>query len=328
MFKKILVGVMALTLLATSAYATVTVSSVKHTSWGDKRVTYGYITITGAPASAGYAVTARKLGLTMIERVILYPDASYPDVSWTYTGGTSGAISSSGYLVPMRGGWLDRKQVVLAGTGDSIKVTQMRGDGFATQDAETTICFVSPFSGNLARFHVQLPTVATGAAATTGLQDNIFAATDGVTLGSVADTGLTTGGPILRATNTTAGWYHGDTLYFLPNATDITARLAYSGRTTLGASIAATYANLYVPFGLGNYIKVVKKSGAELYAANAIPVYYVRDGALGSKFVANQYVAATAIRGGKHAGTPIVVDRVPTTTAGFTTVLYFMAIGN
>ena len=86
---------------------------------------------------------------------------------------------------------------------------------------------------------------------------------------------------------------------------------------------------LYVPFGLGNYIKVIKLSGAQLYAASAIPVYYVSAGAINNKFVANQYAAAAAaIRGGHHADQPIVVDRVPTTTDGFTTVLYFMAIGN
>ena len=331
MFKKILVGVIALSLLfASAASATVTISGAKHDVWGSKRVTYGYITITGAPTSSGYAVTAKKFGLNTLDKVILYPDNTYPGIDWTYTGsGSNGAASSTGYLVPMAQSLIDKRQVLLAGAGDSIKVTRLRGDGFVSVDAETCIVLVSPVQGCIGKLSAPMIFPSTGALGNTSLVDNIFTATDGLTMGCMSDTGGAYG-PIERATNTTHNWYRGDTLYFLPGATDYTARLAYSGRATVGAAVANTggVQNIYVPFGLGNYIKVTKMTGAQLYAANAMPMYYVPNGALASKFVANQYVAATPVRGGKNADQPIIPVRTPTTVNGFTTVLYFIAIGN
>ena len=323
MFKKILVGVIALSLLfASAASATVTISGAKHDVWGSKRVTYGYITITGAPTSSGYAVTARKLGLSTIDKVLLYPDATYPDVDWTYNGsGSNGSASTSGYLVPMLQSLIDKRQVVPLATSDSIRVRIMKPQSF-TADAETSLVLVTPISGNIARFHSPLSPMDTGAHATSAIGENIFTATDGITMGVMADTGLAGGGPIGRNTNTTLGWYRGDTLYFLPAYSDITAKLAYSGKNTLGAAVAATNATLYVPFGLGNYIKVTKMTGAQLYAANAVAVYYASKGALASKFIVSKAAGVPS------AADPIVVYRTPTTSSGFTTVLYFVAIGN
>jgi len=315
MFKKIFVGVIALSLLASSVYATVTAGPFKTTTWGNKRVTYGYVAITGAPTSSGYAVTARKLGLNIIERVFVYPSSTYPDVEWTYTGGSLGVSSSSGYFVPMRNSLIDKRQILSAGASDSIPVVSMKPGGWSA-DAETASVLIAPFSGSIARLYAPLPTCATVANGVTGLQDNIFAASDGVTLGSVSDTGLASGGPILRT-----NWCRGDTVYFLPAYSgDPAVRLGYSGRATMGAAVAG--ADLYVPFGLGNYIKVAKLSGAALYTAGARALHYVPNGALTAKFVANKTAGA------KVGADPIIVYRTPTTTTGFTTILYYMAIGN
>lgn len=311
MFKKILVGAMALLLIASASLATVTPSGVTKTTWGNKRIAMGTIVITGAPAALGYALTAKAIGLTKISQIYFYPNYSYPDYSWTYS-----STGTGGYIVPMRVGWLGKKQILAAGISDTISIVSMKPGNWAA-DADTATVLIQPVMGSIARFCVPKVIGTTEAHATTYKQDNVFTAGDGLTMGCVSDTGWVHGGPVLRD----SGYYNGDTLYFLP-AADPEDRLAYSGNNTLGAAVAGTYASLYVPFGQGNYIKVDKLTGAALYAAGARAVHYAPNGALTAKFLANK----TA--GPKIGALPITVDRVPTTSNGFTAYLYFIAIGN
>ena len=303
MFKKILVGVVALSLLATSAYATVTISGVKHTTWGNKRVVIGTATITGAPSNAnGYALTPAAIGLEKIESMLLTPySGSGVDYSWKYT---------SGYIVPFRKGWLDFEQVVSATAQDSFKCAAVVT--MAT-DADTTLLWVNPVLGPLSRF------VSMGCTGTTAAtyDDPIYTNADSTLYAQMGDT--IAGQMILRARTERA-----DTVFFDYNAS-AGDRLAYSG-TNLG-----NMGDLYVPWYDGKMIKVRYRTGAQMYAAGigaAIGyMMYCKNGEVDNKFVWKKTTGASLpasgiCTNGFYAAQP----NLPTNS--ITAVVYFVAIGN
>lgn len=299
MLKKILVGVMALSLVASSVFATVTGSSITRTTWGNKRVTMGTLTIAlASPNASGIAVTAKNVGLTSIDELIILQNASYLEYDWTFTKSGSG-----GYLVPIRRGWLDNEQVVVNTVQDSFACSSVVT--MAT-DADTTVMLISPTVGNLARF------VSGGCNATTAATYNDAQFTNaGATLyGNMADTVDT--GVLLRAR-----WLHADTVFFDYNA-DVGSRLAYCG-TSLG-----NMGDLYVPWYDGKMIKVKYMTGAQMYAAgiggSTGYMMYCKNGTNPAKFVWKDAAGAT-ITNGFHATIPNVA------TASFTAVVKFIAIG-
>ena len=144
-------------------------------------------------------------------------------------------------------------------------------------------------------------------------------AADGTTVVQVGDTANVTqfklrGGPTFA-----------DTLFFDDNGANKESRLYYSG-TGLG-----DMGTLYVPYGSGRLLKVLKSTGAALYALAATPMYYDYDttatklfsacaGNANSDFGADIAYGSLAPFRSHNAG---VVDNTVLTE----TTYWFMAVG-
>ena len=241
---------------ATAYGGTATVSAVTKTTWGNKRVAMGTITITGAYGANGIACTAHSLGLNKVEGVIFMSSG---------TGDSWIPKWSGGYItltVPYNSATSFRAATSAIAAGDSFKV---HNKALAAADQETCDVYVTVVPGT------------SGSIAAIGGLTTVGGTTEGTALYSMfmaADSstrmilGDTLDHPWVRILDGTL--VNADTLYFDYNGSDRTARLMYSG-TNL-----SNLGDLYVPYKNGKFIKIAKKTGATLYAAGAKPVYFVR----------------------------------------------------
>lgn len=304
MFKRCVIALVVLAFLSASASATVVVASRTNTVFGNKRIVMGTMTISGAPAAAGFAVTASAVGLRKIDKIFAISTTTGYEYSWGWTPSGTG-----GYMVPMRKGWLDTEQVVIPTVQDSFACARVVD---LTTGTDTTLIVIHPVAGPIAQF------VTGGCNATTAAtRTNAQFTNAGATLyGNMVDT-------VDTAVKLRAAWLHADTLFFDYNAT-VGERLAYCG-TSLG-----NMGDLYVPWYDGKMIKVKYMTGAQMYAAgiggNVGTMYYVKAGTNPAKFVWKKLTGATYPQGATTNGFHATLPNVASST--LTSAVYFIAIGN
>jgi len=319
MFKKLLVLASLIVFMFSNAYGGVTtVSSLKHTTWGNYRVTMGTLTVAGSYGANGVALTPRQLGLTTVFRTIIMPysgSVSSVNTDWYYNGSTylKGYQRNTNTFKPVN--------TSPAASDSLIIFNKAIGGG----DAETTNVFVAltgaspPFAGLLTRDAMGVAGLATS-------NYDKFCNADSSIQMIMCDTTL----DFPRVKQLGSLW-NADTLFFDYNATDAASRFMYTG-TMLGPSGP----DLYIPFGEANFIKVKKITGATRYSSGAVPVYYVRTNTnLCRQKLMSDVVGSIRNYNGALAdstytclpryfspGTEIESGRV------CTALLYFIAIGN
>ncbi|MFV9677967.1 MAG: hypothetical protein ACNYVW_10015 [Methanosarcinales archaeon] len=255
--KKILLGLVILCMMATSASA-ITITITKKENWGGSRVVYGYMAINDTYTDTGISLTPRALGLSNITNLVV-SDISSPVFGWLYD--------------------YDNETVRIYRSENSIfdpDLIPATSDSFTVTDAETPtnekLLCVSSFSGGPSAHFAVFDAKTAISSATKAYQH--FSAADGATTVAVLDTTLS---PLCNLDGVSCG----DTLYFDEDAENNYSSLMYSG-TGMGDR-----GHLYIPFGDGNYIKVAKQTSLEIYTAGAVALYYKDDSALGAKVIAD-----------------------------------------
>jgi hypothetical protein len=319
MFKKILVLASLLAFMCANAYGgTVVTSSVKKSTWGNKRVVMGSVLFSGSYSSTAFAFTPRVIGLTKVDEVVFIPN-SYTDAVYTpYITGTAPALYVNMYANRFNS---SKASITAPAATDTFTVLTK---ALVAADAETCNVLVSPAYGNIARL------VAPGIAASTinlALLHQSFGYADGTSYaGVVADSSL--GTVFLRG----ADYKGGDTLFWDYNATSRLTRFMYSG-TMMG-----DLGTLYVPLAGGHYLPIVKRdrggSASSIARIGAYPVYFRPSAALEAKFQCDA-TGTTNVTTGAMVDTTYtaLVQYNPSWAAiqsgtAISNSYYFIAIGN
>lgn len=255
--KKILLGLVILCMVAGNAFATQTVTILKRENWGASRITYGEIThISESYTAEGVTLSARTLGLDNMKILsITGIGSAVYSYAYDYTNEKMLLYYSNNN---------DNKPASSPATSDYFIVTD---DNSADSNGEPLL--ISPIAGTYAQFVVADGFNVSGSGDYTQVY---LAAADSSTLMAVGDT--TTTWVALRDK-----WIFADTLFFDDDATLASDRLMYSG-TQMG-----NHGDFYVPFGNGNFIKVLKKTSLHIYTAGAQPLYWDIDGGLDDKLL-------------------------------------------
>ena len=303
MFKRIALGIVAVALLSSSAMAQVYVSNRTQTTWGNKRVVFGTMLLSGSPTASGFAVTARNVGLTKIDEfIIANKTTTYLEYDWVFNKSGTG-----GYVAPVRRGWLDYKQVVAPSVQDSFACANIVT---LTTDADTTLVLISPVVGPISQFVSGACSPTTAATK----DDNQFTNAGGTLFGSIADT-------LDSQVRLRASWVRADTVFFDYNAT-AGSRLCYVG-TNLG-----NMGDLYVPWYDGKMIKVTYVAPTSRVAAgipaNTGTLYFCKNGTQPNRFVWKKTTGASLPQGACTNGFYAALPNVPGTVTGS---FYFIAIG-
>lgn len=254
MFKKLIAAFVVLVFFAGTAMAgTATLTNVTRTTWGNKRIVMGTMTISGAYGASGISCAPSKFGLRVVENVFFMPTVGYTqfNLSW----------ESSYVKVDYAEANTNKPATTTVAAADTFKV---KNKALTAADAETLLVTISPLfgCGPYATF------VALGAIQgdTEAKKDyNKFFAADSVTGVFVNDTVTCPQVGLLDASIVNA-----DTVFFDYNTANRGSRLMYSG-SNLG-----NMGDLYVPFRDGNFIKVTKATNSAITVAVAKPLYFVR----------------------------------------------------
>lgn len=314
MFKKLIVALVALSFCASTAMAgTATLSSVTRTTWGNKRVVMGTMTISGAYGASGISCAPSKFGLRVVQNVFFMPTVGYTQYNFSW--------ESSYVKVDYAELNTNKPATTTVATSDTFIV---KNKALTASDAETLLVTVSPLFG--AAPYATLVALGSVQGDTEAKKNyNKFTASDDATACFMNDTITCPQVGVLDASIVNA-----DTVFFDYNGTDRASRLYYSG-TNLG-----NMGDLYMPFGNGNFIKIAKATNSAITVANAKPLYFVRaDADLGAdKLQCDAQGALDNTNGFMADSTYTSLPRYrpyPTTMSStwpITAVVKFIAIGN
>jgi len=304
--KKILLGLVILSMFAGNAFAAdLAVTITKRQHEGASRVTYGYITAAITPyTTGGISVTPRMLGLDNVTN-ITFSSISSATYSYVYDYSNETLIL---YYTRLGIG----KPAVVPVAADVFIVN----DDNAAASNGKLVC-VSAYGGASGGILSYLDDMGGGAALLTA---SVIAASDSTTTLALADSnGCLVG---LRT-----GVCGGDTVFFDDNATLTYEALFYSG------SGLGDMGTIYIPYGNGNFIQVLKKTNSQILQANALPLYFVEASHIANKFesVTNGNADGTFSVSQSYTSLPYFHPILGTEILDGVTVsvkVYFMAVGN
>ena len=305
--KKILLGLVILSLFATNAFAAdLSITITKRENWGGSRVVYGSIIAVLTPyTTGGLSVTPRLLGMDQIKNFNFSGiNSAVYSFEYDYTNNTvliyyTNSAPGDPAAVPA--------------TSDKFNVTD-------DDDPDGTILFITTGAGVFAELGAYTATQLPASAAEKMYP--YISAMDSVTTIPVRhDT--TTSVPAVRLR---AGLTNADTLWFDDDATLSSDRLMYSGQG-LG-----NMGDLFIPFGNGNFIKVAKKTNSQITVAAASVLYYDESEGLDDKLHSTTDGDADAIFSvdPTYASLPYFNPVKGSEVANATTVTvttYFVAVG-
>jgi len=305
--KKILLGLVILSLFATNAFAAdLSITITKRENWGGSRVVYGSIIAVLTPyTTGGLSVTPRLLGMDQIKNFNFSGiNSAVYSFEYDYTNNTVLIYYTN--IAP-------GDPAASPATSDYFIVTD---DNSAASNGKLLAVTPGPAAPHAFLTYID----GTGVADQDTKLYEVFAAADSATTIMVVDS---TNSP----TKLRVGIVSGDTLFFDDNATLASDRLMYSG-TGLG-----NMGDLFIPFGNGNFIKVAKKTNSQITVAAALPLYYDEDGGLDDKLLsvtngnANSTFSVSPTYTSLAYFNPVKGSEVANATT-VTVTTYFVAIGN
>ena len=305
--KKILLGLVILSLFATNAFAATTVTILKRENWGASRITYGYVTISATTyTTGGIALTARSIGLDNV-KVFTISDSNTPvyEYQYDYTNGKLKIYFRK-----------TSASAPAASPATTDYFTVVDDNSAATNGKLLAVCTNGTGAGPNAYFGYVDGTGVTSAAT---IAYSRFSAADAATTIAPLDT-------VNCALMLRANLVNGDTLFFDDDATNAYDRLMYSG-TGLG-----NMGDLYVTFGNGNLLKIAKKTNSQITVAAALPLYFDEDATINLKLlsVTDGDANSTFSADPTYTSLPYFNNAALeyTTATAVTATVYFIAVGN
>ena len=263
--KRLIIAMLAVLMFASTAYGAdcsidVTVKHIDY--WSGATVCYGYITIEEGSCTypiEGMSLTPAMLGMAQID-----------DISFTRMSGMYDVLYNSTSTLLFLTQPPGNTTVVTAApvTTDSDRFIVTDNNDAAT--AGKLLCVMPVPGASMAQLGIL---DAMGGTTKAHRAYCFIAAADSATYIAVTDT-------VESELALLAGPMYGDTLFFDDNATNSYEALFYSGN---GLGDMGT---LYIPYSNGRVIAVLKKTGAQMYAASAVPLYFDEDGGLDDKILA------------------------------------------